>query len=88
MRGVEDDDAPLEWSADGKYVYVGVQYPDHGIWRVEVNGGNRQLWKRINPADAVGALEIFPTSITPDGKSFAVQYDRSLDQLYTVEGLN
>jgi Tol biopolymer transport system component len=87
LRGGEDNDSPLEWSADGKYVYSGVRYPAPSIWRIEPATGHRELWRRIAPADSVGALEIFPTSITPDGKSFAIQYDRSLDQLYTVQGL-
>jgi serine/threonine protein kinase/dipeptidyl aminopeptidase/acylaminoacyl peptidase len=88
LRGGEDNDSPLEWSADGKYVYAGVRYPVPSIWRIEPATGHRELWRRIAPADSVGALEIFPTSITPDGKSFAIQYDRSLDQLYTLQGLD
>jgi hypothetical protein len=59
-----------------------------GIWRIDVPAGRRELWKKIVPPDSAGAIEIFPASITPDGKSFAVQYDRSLDQLYTMDGFN
>jgi hypothetical protein len=36
----------------------------------------------------VGAYTIYVVSVTPDGKSFATQYVRSLDQLYLVEGVN
>ncbi len=88
LRGGEEDDSPLQWSADGKYFYVTVQHPVSSIWQIELTTGRRQLWKRVTPGDSVGAVEIFATSITPDGKSFATQYDRSLDQLYIVEGLD
>jgi len=88
LNGSEGSDKPLRWSADGKYIYVGVQYPEPGLWRIEPATGHRQLWKRVVPTDPVGAYAVYPLSITPDGKSFATQYVRSLDQLYLVEGMN
>jgi len=88
FSGIVDNDIPLRWSVDGKYVYTGEQHPVPAVYRIELATGHRQLWKQLSPADSVGALEFFPASITPDGKSIAMQYDRSLDQLYTVEGVN
>ena len=90
LRALQDDDDPMAWSPDGKYLYAGNRRsgPQAGIWRIDVPAGRRELWKKIDPPDSVGAIEIFPTSITPDGKSFAVQYDRSLDELYTMDGFN
>ena len=90
LKGAQDDDTPLAWATDGKSLYLGnrKQGPQSAIWRVEVSSGRRDLWKKIVPADSVGAVEIFPASITPDGKSYAVQYDRSLDEVYTMEGFN
>ena len=89
-RGAGDDDHPIAWSTDGKYLYfvnrkAGSQPT---IWKIEVSTGSRELWKKIVPNDSAGAMEIFPISITPDGKSYAVQYVRSLDELYTMEGFN
>jgi hypothetical protein len=88
LRGSEDDDSPIQWSADGKYIYISVTHPETSLWRVELATGRREIWKRVTPGDSVGALEIIPAFITPDGKSFATQYIRSLDQLYVVEGLD
>jgi dipeptidyl aminopeptidase/acylaminoacyl peptidase len=90
LRGVQDDDTPMAWSADGKSLYLGnrKEGAQNGIYRVEVSTGRRDLWKKVVPADSIGAVEVFPASITPDGKSYAVQYDRSLDELYTMEGFN
>jgi eukaryotic-like serine/threonine-protein kinase len=90
LRGAQEEDAPMAWSTDGKSLYAGNRKagPQTGIWRIEVSTGRRELWKKIVPNDSAGAVEIFPTSITPDGKSYSVQYDRSLDELYTMEGFN
>jgi len=90
LRGVDELDSPMAWTSDGKSLYVGNRKagPETGIWKIEVSSGRRELWKKIAPPDSAGAVEIFPVSITPDGKSYAVQYDRSLDELYTMEGLN
>jgi hypothetical protein len=88
LKGSKKGDQPLRWSADGKYMYVGVQFPEAALWRIELSSGHRQLWKRVVPADAVGLFWGSPTTITPDGKSYASLYVRSLDQLYLVDGLN
>ncbi len=88
LNGSEKDDSPLRWSADGKYLYVGLQYPEPGLWRIELSTGHRQLWKSVTPSDAVGVYATYPMSVTPDGKSYASQNVRSLDQLYVVEGVN
>jgi eukaryotic-like serine/threonine-protein kinase len=88
LKGSNESDNPLQWSADGKYVYSAVNYPETSLWRIELATGERQLWKRITPTDPVGAHTIYVVSVTPDGKSFATQYVRSLDQLYLFEGVN
>jgi hypothetical protein len=87
VQGSSESDTFLQWSTDGKYVYSAAHDPEPALWRIEIPTGNRQLWKRITPVDPVGAFYFSPRSITPDGKSFVVQYVRSLDQLYLVEGV-
>ena len=88
VSGFEKKDAPLQWSSDGKYIYVGSWGHDLGLWRIEVATGRRQLWKNLAPADPVGVLEGFATAVTPDGKSFASEYVRSFDQLYLADSAN
>ena len=61
---------PLRWSVDGKYIYASEQHPVSAVCRIELATGHRQLWKQLAPADPVGALEVLPSSITPDGKSY------------------
>jgi eukaryotic-like serine/threonine-protein kinase len=85
--GSKDGDVPLQWSPDGKYIYVGVNQAVPQVWRVDTTTGERQLEKEITLADPVGANVLRISSVTPDGKSFALGYTRYLDQLYLADGV-
>jgi hypothetical protein len=39
------------------------------------------------PFDTAGVVSITPPKITPDGRSYAYSYIRTLSDLYLVEGL-
>jgi Tol biopolymer transport system component len=88
LPGGAAQDNPLQWSADGKFIYVGLRVPVPSIWRIEIATGRRQLWKQITLADPVGANDVLPGSITPDGQSTAWRYVQRLNQLYLVDGVN
>jgi len=88
LAGSEPRDLPRQWSADGKYIYVGVRRPAPAFWRIELATGHRVLWKLVTLADPVGIDFVIPISITPDGKSFAAYSNRRLDELYLVDGVN
>jgi Tol biopolymer transport system component len=87
LPGATEEDYILQWSSDGKYVYAarGDLSPD--FWRIDIHTGQAQLWKRISLADSVGANRHVLSSVTPDGKSYAIGYTRYLDQLYLAEGI-
>ncbi len=85
LPSVKEQDGPLQWSADGKYFYIARQQT---IWRVDFATGQSQLWKQVASADPVGVVQGSVLSITPDGKSFASDYNRSMDQLYLAESAN
>jgi hypothetical protein len=72
---------------DGRYLYSarGQAAPD--LWRIEVATGHGELWKHIVLPDPVGALRFTVSSVTPDGKSYAIGYPRYLDQLYLADGV-
>jgi len=57
------------------------------ITRVELATGRRTVWKEIVPPDAAGVDQIGGVRITPDLKSYVYSYDRTLSDLYVVEGL-
>ena len=85
LPSVREQDRPLAWSMDGKYFYVARQEQVPTIWRVDSATGQSQPWKQVAPAAPVGVLQSSVDSITPDGKSFAISYKRSLDQLYLAD---
>lgn len=88
LPGSEERDNPVQWSADGKFIYVSLRQPFTSFWRIELATGQRKLWKQVAVSDPVGVNEVLPESITPDGRSFAYQYARRLDELYLVDGAN
>ena len=87
LPGSEEQDNPVQWSVDGKYIYTSLRQPVPSFWRIELSTGYRKLWKPVAVSDLVGANEVLPESITPDGRSFAYRYSRRLDELYLVDGL-
>jgi eukaryotic-like serine/threonine-protein kinase len=91
IPGIGRGEVPIQWSADGRAVYVrGPDDTDLEIHRVDLSDGRRKLWKRIQP-DPVGLLgvEVKPggVKVTPDGKSYVYTYWTILQHLLLVEGL-
>jgi hypothetical protein len=93
VPGLTDRDNPIQWSADGRYLYtVSIapppQPPNFDVFRVEIASGRRTVWKTLQPPDAVG-VESFPGAfvMTPDAESYCYSYIRRLGDLFVVEGL-
>jgi Tol biopolymer transport system component len=88
IPGLTPEDTPTAWSADGRFLYVyrRRELPAK-VYRLDVTTGRKELWKELMPADAAGVLNISPPLVTPDGKSYAYSYGRTLSDLYLVEGL-
>jgi hypothetical protein len=83
-------DALIQWSADGRFLYIrGAGDSSLEFFRVSLSTGRRELWKRIEPADPVGWIGIQPAAVrmTPDGKSYAYSYWKTLTELYLVDNL-
>jgi Tol biopolymer transport system component len=90
IPGQADGDAPIQWSADGRSIYVHQDGGDLNIMRVyqlDLSTGRRELRKEYVPADPVRAFRALPIALTPDGKSYAYTYGRSSLDLYLVTGL-
>jgi eukaryotic-like serine/threonine-protein kinase len=88
IPGFAAGDRPITWSADGRGLYM---YRYGGlpakVYRLEVETGQRKLWKQLVPSNPAGVDVIEPILETPDGKSYAYSHRRSLSALYWVEGL-
>ena len=88
MPGLEPDDIPLRWTADGASIFV---YRPSGlplrVEKVNVKTGQRGLWKELRPPDPSGVQQVGPIEITPDETSYVYSYRRALDDLYLATGL-
>jgi Tol biopolymer transport system component len=79
---------PIRWSADGHSIYLSRLLVLPGqILQLDLESGRSELVKELMPDDPTGVVGITRIRITPDGKSYAYAYSRSLSDLYTVDGL-
>lgn len=89
VPGVEPDEQPAGWTADGRSLYI--YRPDTEaptkVYLVDVASGQRKLWKEIMPVDPAGTHGIEGLVVNPDGKSYAYNLFRILSDLYVVDGL-
>lgn len=85
IKGLESGESPLFWSPDGTAIYVESGIPSR-VFRIDLQTGRRQLWKELTPSDPVGVHYVGP-KFTPDGKTYAYAYARTLSDLYVIEGL-
>jgi hypothetical protein len=57
------------------------------VIRLDIETGNRQIWKTLVPADPTGVYSVTEFAITPSGSAYYYSYKRLLSQLYQVRGL-
>jgi hypothetical protein len=76
------------WSSDPRFTYVDQlnQLPLK-IYRLNIVTGQRQLFKELNPADAVGLSHFGNIMLSADGRSYIYGFARLLSDLYLVKGL-
>ena len=88
VNGLEPGDLPISWNQDGRsiYFYRTGDVPAK-IYQLELATGKKTPWKQIVPVDPTGVSTIGPVLITPDGKTYAYGFHRTLGDLYLVEGL-
>ena len=87
VTGVEPGEIPVLWSADGGLlVYRPTELPANVV-RVDLATGARTPWKTFTPADPAGVYRIAPVLVTPDGRGYAYNALRNLNDLYVGEGL-
>lgn len=92
VEGLESDEEPIQWSRDGRALYV--KAPGDfatKIYRVEIASGRRRMVKDIVPSNPVGLLgiEVKPggVMITPDGKVCVYTYWTSTQELLLMDWL-
>ena len=92
LPGYVDGDVLLQWSADGRFLFV----REAGnltlrIHRLDIATGERQFWKELVPPDPSVVIDIGSdpgqVRITADGKSYAYSYWTFDGELYLAQGL-
>ncbi len=88
IPGLNPGEQPVMFSADGHglYIYQPGELPAR-VYRLDVQTGQRTLWKELMPYDPAGVENIGPILMTPDAKTCVFGYHRMLADLYLVEGL-
>jgi hypothetical protein len=78
----------LAWDPSGKFVYYQDATPLPGrIRKLDVATGRTELFRSVEPADRAGVLAVGPIRMTPDGRTIAFSFRRSLSDLIRVDGL-
>jgi len=78
----------LAWDPSGKFVYYqdATALPGR-IQKFDVATGRTELFRSVEPTDRAGVLAVAPIRMTPDGKTIAFSFRRSLSDLIRVDGL-
>ena len=88
VPGLSDDESPGGWSADGRSLYVYRRRDIPGrLYRLDLGTGQKELVREVMPADGAGIVDIAPIISTPDGATYVYGFQRTLSDLYLVEGL-
>ena len=87
-KGLDSDDRTAGFSGDGASICVhNLTGLPSIVSLVDIETGKRRVWKQIVPADAAGVDNVGNFFFTPDMKSYLYSYNRTLSDLYLVEGL-
>jgi len=92
LAGYRDGDVPLQWSADGRFLFIreagnlGLR-----IFRLELSTGIRRFWKELAPPDPSVLIDIGSDPgqirLTADGRAYAYTYWTFEGELYMAQGL-
>jgi WD40 repeat protein len=77
----------LQWSADGRSLYITTETDiPLSIRRFDLKTGRTELVRMLQPADMTGVNTIAPPLVTRDGRTDAYSYMRLLGDLYVADG--
>jgi DNA-binding winged helix-turn-helix (wHTH) protein/Tol biopolymer transport system component len=78
----------FDWTPDPKFIYVHQwKQPPVKIYRLNIETGQRQLFKELTPSDTKGLCDMPKIRFSADGRSYIYGYTRLLSDLYVVTGL-
>jgi serine/threonine protein kinase len=92
VEGLRVEDVPIQWSADGRYLYLRSGEKDvlH-IYRYTLATRRRELWQELAPRDATEVMGVATgrgeVAMTADGRSYVFTYWEDRKDLFLVDGL-
>ena len=87
VTGWTKEATPLQWSADGRALYVTTETEvPLSIRKLDLQTGRSELVKKLVPPDTAGVLSIAAPLVTPDGGAYTYTYIRLLGDLYVADG--
>jgi Tol biopolymer transport system component len=92
LEGYADGDALLQWSGDGRSLFVrAAGEMELNIFRLDLESGRREFWKELTPPHAAGVVGVATgpgeVRLTPDGKSYVYTYWTAPNEITLAEGL-
>jgi serine/threonine protein kinase len=87
IPGIESNDEAIRFDNHGQHLYVYDEDDAYTkVYRVDTTTGARELWKQIRvPDPLVDSLNSI--LLTPDGRCYVSTYQRTISDLYVVDGL-
>ena len=87
VKGLLTEDRWVGWASDGRSAFVHQEKKTFAlVFKVDPVSGNRRLVGKAVPQDAAGLTGVNSLTITPDGRAYAFTYNRSLSDLFLVQG--
>ena len=91
IDGVEPGDFLVQWSGDGKSLFVrGPEEQPLVLYRVDLATGKRERWRELAPTDPAGFVEFGAgpkgVRVTPDGRYYAYTFWSSSGTLLLADG--
>jgi WD40 repeat protein len=92
LDGYLDGDTLLQWSADGRFLFV----REAGnllvrIFKLDLTTGRREFWRELIPPASADLIDVGSdpgqVRLTPDGEAYAYTYWTFAGELYVAEGL-
>ena len=79
--------ATVGFDASGQGIFFASVSVPAKIFRYDIATGRREPWREITVSDPAGVVQFNRIVLTPDGKSYAYTFWRSLSRLYLIHGL-
>jgi serine/threonine protein kinase len=81
------DVVPVGWTADGQLWVRFLEVPSRML-RYDIRSRRPVEERTVSPSDPTGVSRIPTVRITPDGRTVAFDYERTLSYLYLLDGLS